>query len=133
MTFLTPVKDLNNFVSTILSTNGPFEEGSVTIAQIVFEPRNLIVLLSNYSLSKEFQNDWSLLAEDEKQVHELLRTALSDSVDFLCVPTPKPFVIYADHDEYTTFYANTKGNLNQPVNALLAKWFKPVLNYQRNF
>jgi hypothetical protein len=30
-------------------------------------------------------------------------------------------VIYADHDEYTTFYANTRSNLNRVVEALVAQ------------
>ena len=132
-TFATPLKDLDNFVSTILSANAPFEESSVTIGQIVFEPKNLIALLSAHALPTEFQDDWSFTAKGKEQVYELLRAALSDWVDFLCVPTPKPFVIYADHDEYTTFYADTKSNLNRVADALLAKGFKQISNYERKF
>jgi hypothetical protein len=131
-TFATPLKDLDNFVSTILSANAP-EEGSVTIDKIVFEPKNLTTLLSTNSLPTEIQHDWSLAAKGNEPVHKLLRTAFSDWVDFLFIPTPKPFVIYADHDEYTTFYANTKSNLNGVADALLAKGFKQVSNYQRKF
>jgi hypothetical protein len=132
-TFATPLKDLDNFVSTILSANNSFEESSVTIGQIVFEPKNLIALLSTHSLPTEFQPDWTFAAKGKKQVHELLRAALSDWVDFLFIPTPKPFVIYADHDEYTTFYANTKANLNRVADVLLTKGFKQISNYQRKF
>jgi hypothetical protein len=64
-------------------------------------------------------------------VEELLHTAFSDWFDFLFVPTPKPFVIYADHDEYTTFYANTRSNLNRVVQALSAKGFEEIAEYKR--
>jgi hypothetical protein len=65
-------------------------------------------------------------------VVELLEAALSDWIDFIFVPTPKPFVIYADHDEFTTFYANTKSNLNPVVEALSARGFKRVQDYERD-
>jgi hypothetical protein len=49
---------------------------------------------------------------------EALIAVLSDCVDFLFIPTPTSFVIYADHDEYITFYAHTRSNLNQVANPL---------------
>ncbi len=36
-----------------------------------------------------------MTAEGHVEIEELLRAALSDWVDFLFVPTPEPFVIYA--------------------------------------
>ncbi|HUA66595.1 MAG TPA: hypothetical protein VME24_12155, partial [Alphaproteobacteria bacterium] len=62
-----------------------------------------------------------------------LVATFSDWVDFFFVPAPKPFVIYADHDEYATFFANTKSKLNSVVEPLLKSGFKQVLNYQRQF
>jgi hypothetical protein len=50
---------------------------------------------------------------------------------FSFVPAPKPFVIYADHHDYTTFYANTRSNLNRVADALLAQGFEEVSGYQR--
>ena len=66
------------------------------------------------------------------EVGALLQAALSDSVDFWFIPTPKPFVIYADHDEYTTFFANSKSNLNGIVDPLLKRGFESV-DYERSF
>ena len=40
-------------------------------------------------------------------------------MDFWFIPTPEAFVIYADHDEYTTFFANSNANLNGVVEPLL--------------
>jgi hypothetical protein len=64
-------------------------------------------------------------------MEELLHTAFTDWFDFLFVPTPKPFVIYADHDEYTTFYANTRSNLRRLVETLSAQRFKEIAEDRR--
>ena len=118
-------------MSSILSTLAPIEEGRVTIDEVVFEPKHLKALLSEYSLSADFGHDLSLVAAGHDQVAALLRAALADWVDFLFVPTPKPFLIYADHDEYSTFYANTTSNLNRVVHALSEKGFEKIQNYRR--
>jgi len=70
-------------------------------------------------------------AVGQREIEELLNAALSDWVDFIFVPAPKPFVIYADHDEYTTFYANTGSNLNRVAEPLLTQGFEEVSEYQR--
>jgi len=98
----------------------------------VFEPKSLIATLAKYSLSAKACRDWSLQATGRDEVAEILQAALSDWIDFAFVPTPKPFVIYADHDEYVTFYANTKSNLNTVVEALSARGYRRVLDYQRD-
>ena len=131
LTFGTPLKQLDRFVSAILADDGDFEGASATVDEIVFEPKNLKSLLSAHSLSAEFGSDWSISAEGKTQARELLKAALSDWVDFAFVPVPKPFVVYADHDEYTTFYANTKSNLNRVRQALVANGFKEIPAYQR--
>jgi hypothetical protein len=130
-TFGTPLKNLNAFVSTILADDGGYDHGTVTIDAVVFEPKNLIASLSANSLPAEYGHDWSIEVEGKQQVQELLIAALSDWVDFVFIPRPKPFVIYADHDEFTTFYANTKSNLNKVVQPLLNKGFTQIPDYQR--
>ena len=75
--------------------------------------------------------DWSVTAEGQREAEALLAAVLGDWIDFLFVPAPKPFVIYADHDEYATFYANTKSNLNRVAQALSAKGVEAVPNYER--
>ncbi len=49
----------------------------------------------------------------------------------VCSAAPKTFVIYADHDEYTTFYANSRSNLNRVTESLLTQGFEEVSGYQR--
>ncbi len=131
-TFHTPLKNLQLFVSTILSSHQPFPSASLTVDEVVFEPRHMISLLSRYSLPPQYGHDSCITANGTQQVADLLAAALSDWVDFAFVPTPKPFVIYADHDEYTTFYANTKSNLHPVIQALSNAGFEKVLDYQRS-
>jgi hypothetical protein len=131
-TFETPLKDLDRFVSVILSVH-KITGGVLTIDEVVFEPKHLLVLMSKHSLPPQYGHDWRFEVTGEEQVSELLVAALSDWVDFLFVPSPKPFVIYADHDEYTTFYGNTKSNLTGIVSALSENGFKQVQNWERRF
>jgi hypothetical protein len=57
----------------------------------------------------------SLTAAGQQEIETLLHAAFSDSIDFIFVPEPRPFAIYADHDEFTTFFAHTRSNLNHVV------------------
>ena len=129
-TFKTPLKNLKPFVATILSTTSP-QSACITIEQAVFEPTRWIDLLNRYSLPPRYGKGVSVTAAGRQEIEELLYTAFSDWFDFLFVTTPKPFVIYADHDEYATFYANTRSNLNRVVEALSAQGFEEVAEYSR--
>ena len=129
-TFLTPLQNLETFVATIISSREEIQGGTVTVDSVVFEPRNLNALLTNQSLPLSLQRESSIEAAGHLEVGALLLAALSDSVDFWFIPTPKPFVIYTDHDEYTTFFANSKSNLNGVVEHLLNQGFEKV-DYER--
>src|SRR5437867_1546553 len=76
-TFRTPLDNLEAFVSSIVSTLTPIEKGCVTIDKVVFEPKHLKALLSEYSLSADFGHDLSLAAAGHDQVAALLRAALA--------------------------------------------------------
>lgn len=126
-TFRTPLKNLQPFVATIVSVGQAFQTACITIDQAVFEPKHWIDQLIRHSLPPRYQKGTSVTAVGQ-QVHH---AALSDWVDFVFVPTPKTFVIYADHDEYTTFYANTRSNLNRVAEPLLTQGFEEISGYQR--
>jgi hypothetical protein len=128
-TFSTPLKNLQPFVATITSA---FDTASITIDQVIFAPKHLLDLLARCSLPARYGRDLTFVATGNEEVQALLQAALSDWIDFIFVPAPKPFVIYADHDEYTTFYANTKSNLNRVVDALSQQGFEKVKDYERN-
>jgi len=130
-TFQTPLKNLQTFVTTIISVIQPFEAGRLTIEQVVFEPKHLISLLTSYSIPPRYEHGLSVFAVSQQEVEALLQAVLSDWIDFIFVPEPKPFVIYADHDEFTTFYAHTRSNLNRVIKALSGQGFEPVSDYER--
>jgi hypothetical protein len=131
-TFKTPLKDLRPFVASIVSVAAA-ESACVTIEQAVFEPKHWIALLARYSLSPRYGKGVSVTAVGRYEIEELLEAALTDWFDFLFVPAPKSFVIYADHDEYTTFYANSRSNVSRVAENLLAQRFKQIPDYKRQF
>jgi hypothetical protein len=132
-TFSTPLRNLGDFTSTILGSLGDVREGIVSIDSVVFEPRRLGGLLQRNGFAGELVRDRCITAVGAREVGDLLEAVLGDWVDFALVPSPKPFVIYADHDEFTTFLANTKSNLNGVVQPLLARGFREVAGYVREF
>jgi hypothetical protein len=130
-TFQTPVKNLLPFVSAIVSALQPIQVAQVIIDAVVFEPRKLIALLEESSIGATLTHDVTLEAAGEAEVQNLLRATLSGSVDFVFVPTPPRVAIYADHDEYTTFFSVTKSHLNRVVRSLTASGFQPIEGYER--
>jgi hypothetical protein len=129
-TFKTPLKKLDTFVSSIVST-GASQTACITVEQAVFEPKHLIDLLTRYSLPPRYGKGVSVTATGQREIEELLKAAFADWVDFLFIPAPKPFAIYADHDEYTTFYANTRSNLSRITEALSSQGFEEIAEYTR--
>jgi hypothetical protein len=73
----------------------------------------------------------SVTAVGRQEIEAILGAAFSDWVDFVFVPTPTPFVICADHDEYTTFYAEASSNLDWIAEVLAAQGLERVAGYQR--
>jgi hypothetical protein len=130
-TFQTPLRNLQTFVTAIVSATLPLKGGSFTVEQVVFEPKHLNEILTRYSIPLKYQDGLSFIATDPEETEALLLAALSDWVDFLFIPDPKPFVVYADHDEYTTFFAQTRSNLNRVISALSDQRFESIQGYER--
>jgi hypothetical protein len=133
LTFETPLTKLETFVKTIVSSAGPIQGASLTIDLVVFEPRTLIDMLARYSIPPICDRGLCLAAAGQLEVEELLVTVFSEWIDFLFVPEPASFAIYADHDEFTTFYAHSRLNLDRLVVALSEQGFKMEASYQRRF
>jgi hypothetical protein len=132
-TFQTPLKNLGPFVSAIFSAVEPISDGCVTIDAVALDPRNLKGLLVAHSLETSIAHNWSIVATGPDETAGLLKAALGDWIDFIFLPKPKSFAIYADHDEYTTFFARTKSNHDSIIRRLSAEGFKVVPNYRREF
>jgi hypothetical protein len=132
-TFETPLENLQPFVEAIVSASKDMRMGSLAIDQVVFEPKTLIEMFTNYSIQLPCRHGLCLAAVGQQEIEELLRTVLSEWIDFLFIPEPPSFAIYADHDEYTTFYAHDRIRLDRMVRVLSDRGFKLVTNYNRTF
>jgi hypothetical protein len=130
-TFVTPLKQVPAFTAAIVGSISDVATATVVIDQVVFPAKPLETLLEQRQLSLTLDRDTLITAETPDEVQPLLSAAFSDWVDFLFTPSPKPFVIYADHDEYATFFASSRSNLNSVATALLNGGFKAVDNYTR--
>jgi len=120
--------DLDNFVSTILAAHDQIQAAAVTIDKVIFDTLRLTTLCPAGSV---LNHDSSILAGSANGVRTLLVAAFWDSPDFICVPTPSPFVLYADHDDWITFFANTKSHLNHVIDPLASQGHKMVQNWRR--
>jgi hypothetical protein len=130
-TFETPLENLPAFVSTIVSAGEQWRNASVTLELVVFEPQHLIALLKENSIPPRYGPGVTLTAKGQEEIEALLCAVLGDWIDFVFVPEPESFAIYADHDEFTTFYTHFRSDLNRVTEALLHKGFKPEPNYTR--
>ena len=127
-TFQAPLTDLERFVDIIMGAI-PHADGAIAVLeQVVFEPRyNLLSLYAKYSFpAKWYGGDATIEAQNEAEAGELLQAVLGECIDFLFVPTPERFVIYADHDQYITFLAHQEVQLSSVVDDLTAAKFRPV-------
>ena len=131
-TFLTPLKQVDEFVATIL-TVGKVESSCLTLDNIVFEPRNTGSLLFRYEITDSLKSGISIDASTRDECRVLLQAALSDPVDFAFVPIPKTFALFADHDQFTTFFAHRRSGLSHIVKALTDRDFKAIPDYIRRF
>jgi hypothetical protein len=129
-TFKTPLKDLNRFVSTFLA-RFTLERGALSTDEVVFEPKDLLHLLTAHSLAVQDYYHLTIQAMGQQEIAELLEAALGDWVDFVFVPSPEVIAIYADHDEYTTFYAQDDATLTSVASNLETAGFEAVPSYTR--
>ena len=124
--------EAERLAGTIVTAHGAMEEATVTIDEVVFDTARLGELLP-VSPTLQLGRDSAISACSPEQIQKLLVAAFDDGVDFICTPTPKPFVFYADHDDWITFYANTKSNLNLIVEPMERAGFKLVKNWAREW
>jgi hypothetical protein len=96
-TFLTPTVRLQAFVSTIVETDQSRRQASLTIDQVVFEPKCLTAVLDRCSIRQRLMHGVTFHAQGREEISDVLFAALKDSVDFIFVPEPQRFAIYIDH------------------------------------
>jgi hypothetical protein len=107
------------------------EGGKLFVDRVALKPNRLIAFLSARQLPSAIEHGTCITVLTPDELRSLLCVALQDWIDFLFVPSPKPFVLYADHDRYVTFLANTRSNLNKITMPLTAIGCEPVPGYVR--
>jgi hypothetical protein len=131
-TFRTPLNRLPLFTEILLNAESPIRSAFVLMDTIVFMPRRVADLLAVNNLSTSITEGSAITANGPVECRALLTAALSDAIDFYFVPDPKRFLLYADHDEYTTVYTHSKGRLAQIADALKGAGVKEVVDFQRS-
>ena len=132
-TFDSPGGELRGeFVGAIISALGESPKATVTIVEVGTGTRFLSELVGLDGSSVTLERGTSIVAESREEIAPLLSAAISDGNDFLFVPTPKPFVMF-DDDGYSTFFANTKSNLNLIAEKLVAVGIHEVRNWHCRF
>jgi len=136
-TFLTPMNDLRSFVTGIVSASEQMKSGCVTIEQAVFEPTKLLTLLASHSIPARYARGISLTAARQQEIATLLHAIFSDWIDFIFVPEPRSFAIYADHDEYTRAFSPTHARTSIELLRLSSirgsKWFQTTTGVCKQF
>jgi hypothetical protein len=124
------LKGLGKFVECVFR-HFPAESAAVSTEQVVFEPRHVIELLAGQSL--ELENIWSfiLFADSKESVAKLLEAVLGDWIDFFFIPDPASLAIFADHDEYVTFYSRSELLLADFASTLERAGFQSIPDWIR--
>jgi hypothetical protein len=129
-TFRTPLDRLPDFVECLLTSDPPLACASAIVKQVVFTPKHLDALLTSHHLVLEYHVGRTIVAADGAESSALLKALLADWLDFFFETSPPGFVLFADHDEYTTLFAGV-GTLRRRAGALKQKGFVEVSNYVR--
>src|SRR6266576_2391538 len=124
------LKRLPEFVDCLLTSDPPLTCASAIVEQVVFTPKHLDALLTSHHLVPECRVGRTIVAAEVAESTALLEALLADWLDFFFEPSPPGFVLFADHDEYTTLFAGV-GTLRRRVGALKQKGFVEVSNYVR--
>ena len=109
-TLVTPGENMAKFLTALLVAL-PVDRGVASTAEVVFDPDNFLELLKARDLPIE--NYWTFCAEasSTEDVAVLLEAMLKDWIDFVFVPSPTSFAMYADHDEFLTLYVPSSSAL----------------------
>jgi len=119
---------IDRLLALIIQSHKDISGGTVTIDEVVFNTERLA---SVCPAGTAFTHDCALTAQSPEELHALLAAALWDGPDFICLPSPKPFVFYADHHDLITFFANTKSHLNHVIEPLVLHGYRLVQNWER--
>jgi len=130
-TFRTALDRLPVFVAALLAGSPPITAGTVTVKAVVFEPRHLAAFLAMHGLPQEVGPETTVTATNAEEVNGLLVATLADWLDFYFLPKPNRFLVYADHDEYTTVFSARRTAVSRIATAMGVAGIAEVPGFSR--
>jgi len=129
-TFAVPPARASQFAAALLGAGVGATGARLVVDAVVFPPKHLQTALSNSDVEAWLDAETVIEAE-AGEAAALLTAALQDWTDFWFVPIPGGFLLYGDHDEYSTIFAQRTGAVSRAADALRAAGFDEVDGYER--
>lgn len=129
-TFAVPPARASQFASALLDAGVGAAGARLVVDSVVFPPKHLQTALSNDD-DQAWLDAETVIEAEPGEAAALLTAALQDWTDFWFVPIPGGFLLYGDHDEYSTIFAQHKGPVSRAAEALRAAGFDEVDDYER--
>lgn len=129
-TFEVPPHRAAAFARACLAGGAGVDEARLVIDAVVFAPHHLHRVLGHADLEGPLERE-AVIDAGPGEAAGLLAAALSDWTDFWFAPKPGAFLLYGDHDEYSTLFAHRQGASSAVTEALRAAGFRQVAGYVR--
>jgi hypothetical protein len=108
------------FVQTLLAPLPPLRQAVLHASAIIFPPRRLTAMREAVGIVQSVYKTPALLVDSIAELGPLLEAALFDGVDCVVLPRPTPFVLAADHHDWTRIFAMSKSHLAPVLAPLIA-------------
>ncbi|HWR15624.1 MAG TPA: hypothetical protein VN577_12400 [Terriglobales bacterium] len=117
-------KNVARFASAIIQALEEARDANLTVDNLVFEPEHLKTLIGSNEMHLE--HDVTIEVEGRDALIQVLEAAMKDIGDFLFVPRPKRFVLYADRNQRATFFSQSAASLNKMSEFLSNEGFQEL-------
>ena len=128
-TFVVPPARASQFAAALLGGGVGAAGARLVIDAVVFPPKHLQTALGS-SDAEAWLDAETVVEAEAGEAESLLTAALQDWTDFWFVPIPGGFLLYGDHDEYSTIFAQRKDPVDRAALALRGAGFDEVEGYE---
>lgn len=129
-TFAVPPGRAGQFAAALLGGGAGAQGARLVVDAVVFPPKHLQTALTGND-DDAWLDAETVIEAEAGEAAALLTAALQDWTDFWFVPIPGGFLLYGDHDEYSTIFAQRIGPVSRAAAALRAAGFAEVDGYER--
>src|SRR5687768_2596677 len=105
VTFAVPPARAGQFAAALLGAGIGAAGARLVIDAVVFPPKHLQTALNRHD-GEAWLDAETVIEAEAGEAAALLIAALQDWTDFWFVPIPGGFLLYGDHDEYSTIFAS---------------------------